>query len=250
LSETRDMRVHMHVLESSWEVGESLRKHRKTTLERLTDTGLLNERLLAVHMTQLNDTDMEALSSAAVNIVHCPESNLKLGNGICPVARLLEHDINVALGTDGAASNNDLDLLGESRTAALLAKGASADPCVVNAFQALEMLTINAAKALGKSDQLGSIEVGKLADLCAVRMDKLRTAPMYDVVSHLIYAASSQQVSHVWVGGRLLLENAEFLHMDVADIIDRANFWAERIATENGSLKSVKADKLHGVQAS
>jgi 5-methylthioadenosine/S-adenosylhomocysteine deaminase len=250
LSETRDMRVHMHVLESGWETGESLRKHGKTTLERLTDTGLLNERLLAVHMTQLIDTDMEALSSAAVNIVHCPESNLKLGNGICPVAGLLEHDINVALGTDGAASNNDLDLLGESRTAALLAKGASADPCVVNAFQALEMLTINAAYALGKSDQLGSIEVGKLADLCAIRMDKLRTAPMYDVVSHLIYAASSQQVSHVWVGGRLILENAEFLHMDIADIIDRANFWAGRIATENGSLKSVKADKLHGVQAS
>jgi 5-methylthioadenosine/S-adenosylhomocysteine deaminase len=120
----------------------------------------------------------------------------------------------------------------------------------VNAFQALEMLTINAAYALGKPDQLGSIEAGKLADLCAIRMDKLRTTPMYDVVSHLIYAASSQQVSHVWVGGRLLLENAEFLHMDVADIIDRANYWAERIATENGSLKSVKADKLQGVQAS
>ena len=112
------------------------------------------------------------------------------------------------------------------------------------------MLTINAASALGKSDQLGSIEVGKLADLCAIRMDNLRTAPMYDVVSHLIYTASSHQVSHVWVGGRLLLENGEFLHMDVASIIDRANHWAERIATENGSLKSVKAYKLKGAQSS
>ncbi|MFC1777892.1 TRZ/ATZ family hydrolase [Pseudomonadota bacterium] len=250
LSEMRDMRVHMHVLESSWEIGESLRKHGKPTLDRLADIGLLNERLLAVHMTQLNGTDLEALSRAAVNIIHCPESNLKLGNGICPLARLLEHNINVALGTDGAASNNDLDLLGESRTAALLAKGVSADPCVVTAFQALEMLTINAAKALGKSDRLGSIEVGKLADMCAIRMGSLQTTPMYDVVSHLIYAASSQQVSHVWVGGQLLLENSEFLHMDVSEIIDRANYWAERIATENGSLKSVKTDKLQGVQAS
>ena len=232
LSAASDMRVHMHVLESGWEVEESLRQHGKPTLERLNDTGLLNERLLAVHMTQLNGTDLEALSETAVNVIHCPESNLKLGNGICPLARLLDHNINVALGTDGAASNNDLDLLGESRTAALLAKGYSADPCVATAFQALEMLTINAARALGKADQLGSVEAGKLADLCAIRLDALQTTPMYDVVSHLIYAASSQQVSHVWVAGQLLLENGQLLRMDSADIINRAQHWAERITTE------------------
>jgi 5-methylthioadenosine/S-adenosylhomocysteine deaminase len=250
LSEAHDMRVHMHVLESSWEVEESLRTHGKSTLDRLEGKGLLNDRLLAVHMTQLNGTDFESLSEKSVNVIHCPESNLKLGNGICPVARLLEHDINVALGTDGAASNNDLDLLGEARTAALLAKGAAADPCVLDAFQALEMLTINAAKALGKSDQLGSIEEGKLADMCAIRMDTLNTAPMYDVVSHLIYAASSQQVSHVWVGGKLLIEDGDFLHMDVDEIVDRAHHWAERIATENGSLKTLKAYKSRRVRAS
>jgi len=232
LSAASDMRVHMHVLESGWEVEESLRQHGKPTLERLNDTGLLNERLLAVHMTQLNGTDLEALSETAVNVIHCPESNLKLGNGICPLARLLDHNINVALGTDGAASNNDLDLLGESRTAALLAKGYAADPCVATAFQALEMLTINAARALGKVDQLGSVEAGKLADLCAIRLDALQTTPMYDVVSHLIYAASSQQVSHVWVAGQLLLENGHLIRMESADIINRAQHWAERIATE------------------
>jgi 5-methylthioadenosine/S-adenosylhomocysteine deaminase len=242
LSAARDMRVHMHVLESNWEIGESLRQHGKPTLERLDDVGLMNEHLLAVHMTQLNGTDLEALSETAVNVIHCPESNLKLGNGICPVARLQEHDINIALGTDGAASNNDLDLLAESRTAALLAKGFSADPCVLNAFEALEMLTINAAKALGKSHQLGSIEVGKLADLCAIRMDSLKTTPMYDVVSHLIYAVSSQQVSHVWVNGRMLLQDGQFLHIDQNDIIDRANHWAERIATRAGS-PGVKANE-------
>ena len=237
LSAEHGMRVHMHVLESSWEIDESLRQHGKPTLERLADVGLMNERLLAVHMTQLNGTDLVALSETNVNVIHCPESNLKLGNGICPVARLHEHNINLALGTDSAASNNNLDLLAESRTAALLAKGYSGDPCVLNAFQALEMLTINAAKALGESHRLGSVEAGKLADLCAIRMDSLQTTPMYDVISHLIYAASSQQVSHVWVGGRMLLQDAQFPHLDVDGIIGRAGYWAERIKAENGMAR-------------
>lgn len=230
-----DIPVHMHVLESSWEISESLRCHGKPTLDRLDDAGLLNERLLAVHMTQLSNADVEIIYEKAVNVIHCPESNLKLGNGICPVARLHETGVNVALGTDGAASNNDLDLLAESRVAALLAKGFSSDPCALDAFQALEMLTINAARALGKSHRLGSIEAGKWADLCAIRMDALQTTPMYDVVSHLIYAASSQQVSHVWVGGRMLLQDTQFLHMDVNDIIDRANHWAKQIASKTGT---------------
>jgi len=234
LSEQFDMRVHMHVLESNWEISESLRQHGKPTLKRLDDFGLLNERLLAVHMTQLNGADVEAVSENGVNVIHCPESNLKLGNGICPVAHLMEHEVNLALGTDGSASNNNLDLLEESRCAALLAKGYASDPCVLNAFQTLEMLTINAARALGKQDQLGSIGPGKLADLTAIRLDSLQTTPMYDVVSHLIYAASSQQVSHVWVAGRLLLQDQQFLHMDIDDIMDRANYWAKRIETETG----------------
>ncbi|MGB5486839.1 MAG: TRZ/ATZ family hydrolase [Lysobacterales bacterium] len=238
ISENRDLRVHMHVLESNWEISESLRRHGKSTLERLGDVGLMNERLLAVHMTQLNGTDLEALSETAVNVIHCPESNLKLGNGICPVARLLEHNINLALGTDGAASNNNLDLLAESRSAALLAKGYAADPCVLNAFQTLEMLTINAARALGKENLLGSVQTGKLADLCAIRLDSLQTTPMYDVVSHLIYAASSQQVSHVWVGGRMLLQDKQFLYLDTGDIMDRAQDWAKRITSETRATSS------------
>ena len=244
LSERHDMRVHMHVLESSWEMSESLRQHGKSTLERLEGRGLMNERLLAVHMTQLNGTDLESLSKTGVSVIHCPESNLKLGNGICPVARLLEHDVNLALGTDGAASNNDLDLLAESRTAALLAKGYAADPCVLPAFETLEMLTINAAKALGKEQQLGSVEAGKLADLCAIQLNSLHTTPMYDVVSHIIYAASSQQVSHVWVGGRMLLEDKQFLHLDTEDIMDRANYWAKRIASDTRATRS-REYKIH-----
>jgi 5-methylthioadenosine/S-adenosylhomocysteine deaminase len=224
------MRVHMHVLESAWEVDESVRQHGKPTLTRLSDLGLLNERLLAVHMTQLDGLDLKVIADSAMSIIHCPESNLKLGSGICPVARLLEHGVNVALGTDGAACNNDLDILSESRTAAFMAKGYSGDPCALNAFQTLEMMTINAASALGQSDRIGSLEQGKQADLCAIRMDSLNTSPMYDVVSQLIYAASSQQVSHVWVAGRMLLEDKQFLHLDLSDIIGRARHWADRIS--------------------
>jgi len=239
LSAEHDLPVHMHVLESKWEIDESMQHYGKPTLERLADLGLMNERLLAVHMTQLNGEDLEVLSGTRVNVIHCPESNLKLGNGICPVARLAEHGVNLALGTDGAASNNNLDLLAESRTAAMLAKGHAADPCVVDAFQALEMLTINAARSLGQSARLGSVEPGKLADLCALRMDALQTTPMYDVVSHLVYAASSQQVSHVWIGGRMLLQDGQFLHLDISDIIGRAKDWAQRIAAKNG-MKGVQ----------
>mgnify|MGYP001816196461 CR=1 FL=1 len=238
MSTERDLRVHMHVLESVWEVDESIRQHGKPTLERLHDVGLLNERLLAVHMTQLNGTDMTALVGADVNVIHCPESNLKLGNGICDVGQLHEHGINLALGTDSAASNNDLDLLAESRTAALLAKGHSADPCVMNAFQALEMLTINAAQALGMSNQLGSIDAGTFAELCAIRLASLYSTPMYDVVSHLIYTVSSQQVSHVWVGGRMLIQDGGFLHLDVDEIIVRAKYWEQKIAAQARAARS------------
>ena len=244
LTDDLDMRVHMHVLESAWEVTESMRRHGKTTLDRLCDFGLLNERLLAVHMTQLSQRDVEAIAESSVNVIHCPESNLKLGNGICPVANLMKHEVNLALGTDGAASNNNLDLLAEARSAALLAKGFAADPCALNAFQALEMLTINAARALGKAHQLGSIEAGKLADLCAIRLDRLQTTPMYDVVSHLIYAASSQQVTHVWVGGRMLLKDGQFLSMDEGETMARANDWARRITTESRA-KRAREYKVH-----
>ena len=244
LSEKRDMRVHMHVLESSWEVSESLSRHGKPTLARLAGLGLMNERLLAVHMTQLDAMDLDVLSNTAVNVIHCPESNLKLASGICPVTRLAELGVNLALGTDGAASNNNLDLLAESRSAALLAKGFAADPCVLDAFETLEMLTINGARALGKEHHLGSVEAGKLADLCAIRLDSLQTTPMYDVVSHLIYAASSQQVSHVWVGGRMLLQDQQFLYMDTGDIMQRANDWARRI-TSQGSVSTYREYKFH-----
>ncbi len=163
-----DLPVHMHLHETAREVAEAQQKTGQRPLERLDQLNLLNPNLIAVHMTELNQFEIERVAEAGVNIAHCPESNLKLASGICPVAALLDQGVNLCLGTDGAASNNDLDLLGEMRTAALLAKGSSGNASACSARQAIEMATINGARALGMADQIGSIEVGKKADLIAL----------------------------------------------------------------------------------
>jgi 5-methylthioadenosine/S-adenosylhomocysteine deaminase len=181
-------------------------------------------------MTQLSTDDITVLAESGVHVVHCPQSNLKLASGICPVASLLKAGVNVSLGTDGAASNNDLDLLGEAQTAALLAKGISGDAEVVNAFQALEMITINGAKALGKENLIGSIEPGKEADLCAIDLSCPETQPLHHVVSQVIYAASRRQVSDVWVAGRRVLNSGQLTSIDLEETTNRARLWAARLS--------------------
>jgi 5-methylthioadenosine/S-adenosylhomocysteine deaminase len=165
-------------------------------------------------------------------VVHCPESNLKLASGFCPVADLIDAGVNVALGTDGAASNNDLNLLGEMRTAALLAKGVSGRANAVPAEQALRMATWNGAKALGLEREIGSLEVGKAADVVAVDLSDPHTQPMYHPCSQLVYAASSHQVRHVWIRGRQVLRNGEPLTLDPAVILTAAREWAGRISED------------------
>jgi 5-methylthioadenosine/S-adenosylhomocysteine deaminase len=198
-------------------------------LRRLKEMDLLNSRLQAVHMTQLSMEDISALSEAGVNVIHCPQSNLKLASGICPLASLLEAGVNVALGTDGVASNNDLDLLAEAQTAALLAKGISGNAEAVNAFETLEMMTINGAKALGMEERIGSIEPGKVADLCAIDLSYPETQPLHHVVSQLIYAASRAQVSDVWVAGRRLLESGQLTSINLEETVGQARLWADRL---------------------
>ncbi|MBT8434966.1 MAG: amidohydrolase family protein, partial [Gammaproteobacteria bacterium] len=166
------------------------------------------------------------------NVVHCPESNLKLGSGICPLASLLENGVNVCLGTDGAASNNDLDLLGEMRTAAMLAKGSSGNARACNARQAVELATINGARALGMADRIGSIEVGKCADLIAINLASLNTQPVYEPVAQIVYAAASRQVSHVWIDGVPQLRDFELCNLDSDEIIARASSWAGKIRSK------------------
>jgi 5-methylthioadenosine/S-adenosylhomocysteine deaminase len=217
--------VHMHLLEIAWEIQHSLQEHGVRPLKRLQRMGLLNERFIAVHMAHLAEDDIRLVADAGVNVVHCPESNLKLASGFCQVAQLQAAGVNVTVGTDGAASNNNLDLMGELRTAALLAKGLAADPCAVDAPTALEMVTINAATALGLQGKLGSIEPGKAADLCAIDLDWPETQPVHHVLSQLVYAASSRQVSDVWVQGRRLLKSGHLVTLDVDRVRERARHW-------------------------
>ncbi len=229
LAEELDVQIHVHVHETADEIASSLENYGQRPIERLRDLGLLSQRLLAVHMSRLEDTDIELAATYGVNVVHCPQSNLKLASGFCPVGKLLAAGINTAIGTDGAASNNDLDLLGEMHTTALLAKGVANDCTVVPAATALRMATLHAARALAMEDQIGSLETGKQADVVAVNLDALHSQPVYDPVSQLVYAASREQVSHVWVAGKLLLEKGELITLSSDSILERARYWADRI---------------------
>ena len=230
LSVQTDFPVHIHLLETEWEIKQSFQQHDVHPISRLQQHGLLNERLLAVHMAQISAEDIEKVAASGASVVHCPQSNLKLASGFCPVAALMDAGVNVALGTDGAAANNDLDMLAEAQTAALLAKGVAGDAKAVNAFQALEMATINGARALGLEEQLGSIEAGKQADLVALDLAQPETQPLHHVVSSLVYAASSRQVTDVWIAGRRVLKSGELTTIDMNEVMTSATRWQERLA--------------------
>ncbi len=229
LSDELEVPVHIHLHETRDEVIQSLRDYGQRPLSRLDGLGLVGPSLMAVHMTQLEDAEIARIAEASAHVVHCPESNLKLASGFCPVARLLAAGVNVALGTDGAASNNDLNLLGEIRTAALLAKGVAGSASAVPAAQALRLATINGARALGLEHEIGSIEPGKSADLVALDLSDSHTQPLYHPVSQLVYAAGRHQVRQVWVQGRQLIRDGLPLTLDPARVIADARAWGERL---------------------
>ncbi|MDP3007540.1 MAG: TRZ/ATZ family hydrolase [Methylococcales bacterium] len=222
--------VHIHVHETAHEIDQAVEQTGKRPLQRLQELGLVNSLLVAVHATQLTDAEISLLAKAGATIVHCPESNLKLASGFCPVAKCLDAGVNVALGTDGAASNNDLDMFGEMRTAALLGKAVANDASAVSAMTALRMATINGAKALGLADETGSLRIGKAADVIAVDMSTLETQPLYCPVSQLVYAASRQQVTDVWVAGRRLLQNRQLTTVNLAELQAKIAVWQQRLA--------------------
>jgi 5-methylthioadenosine/S-adenosylhomocysteine deaminase len=224
-----DCPVTIHLHETAHEIAESRHSCRMRPLGRLKQLDLLGPQLVAVHMTQLLDDEIAVLAESGASVVHCPESNLKLASGFCPAARLLSAGINVALGTDGPASNNDLDMMGEMRTAALLAKAVSGDAAALPAHTALRMATLNGACALGLGAEIGSLQIGKYADLAAVRLDEIETLPLYDPVSDLVYSASRHQVTDVWVGGRQLLRNRELTTLDVGELRARAESWRTKL---------------------
>jgi 5-methylthioadenosine/S-adenosylhomocysteine deaminase len=222
--------IHIHVHETQDEIRQGLEHHGVRPLQRLERLGLLTPALTAVHMTHLQPEEIETIASAGVQVVHCPESNLKLASGFCPVERLLRVGVNVALGTDGAASNNDLDLFSEMRTAALLAKGLGDNPSAIPAATALRMATLNGARALGIDEITGSIEPGKAADLVAVDLGGVESQPVYHPISQLVYATGRAQVRHVWVAGRQLVRDGALLSLDRDSILEKAAYWRKRIA--------------------
>ncbi|MCG8911192.1 TRZ/ATZ family hydrolase [Pseudomonas sp. DP-17] len=230
LAEELDAGIHMHVHETAFEVQQALEKDGERPLARLHRLGLLGPRFQAVHMTQVNDEDLAMLVETNSSVVHCPESNLKLASGFCPVERLWQAGVNVAIGTDGAASNNDLDLLGETRTAALLAKAVAGQATALDAHRALRMATLNGARALGMEQETGSLELGKSADITAFDLSGLAQQPVYEPVSQLIYASGRDCVRHVWVGGKQLLDNGKLTRLDEERLIAVAGEWGRRIA--------------------
>lgn len=229
LSEELDIQITMHVHETQHEVDEAEKANNARPIARLQKLDLLNPRLNAVHMTALNDDEIDLIASCGAHVVHCPESNLKLASGFCKVNALKQKEINVALGTDGAASNNDLDMISEMRTAALLAKGVASDATAVPAHDALRMATINGAKALGLENKIGSIENGKSADIVAIDLSRTETTPVYDPVSQIVYAASRDQVTHSWVKGKMLLDDGQLTTLNESALREKANFWRDKI---------------------
>ncbi len=230
LAEELDIPIHMHVHETDDEIRASLEKFGRRPLARLDGLGLLSPRLVAVHMTHLEPAETERVAACGASVVHCPESNLKLASGFCPVQKLRDLGINVALGTDGAASNNDLDMLGEMRSAALLGKAVAGSASAVPAADALRMATLNGARALGLEHLIGSLEPGKSADVAAINLGDMETQPVYHPLSQIVYAATRSQVSDVWVAGHHVLKDRALTTVDEAAVVAKAAEWRDRIA--------------------
>lgn len=230
MSAAHDLRVHLHTHETAQEISDSLRDFGVRPLARLQRLGLVNERLIAVHMTQLTEGEIALCADHGVHVVHCPESNLKLASGFCPACALARAGVNLAIGTDGCASNNDLDMFSENRTAAILAKAVANDATALDAASTLRAATLGGATALGFGDRIGSIEVGKQADLVCVDLGALETQPLHNVISQLVYATGRHQVSDVWIAGHPKLADRVLVDMDMDGIIANARQWRGRIA--------------------
>jgi len=232
IAEELDLPIHTHLHETLHEIEESLTRYKARPLERLRALGLLGPRLIAAHAVHVTPEEIDALARHGASIAHCPSSNLKLASGFAPVAAMLARGINVGIGTDGAASNNRLDLFQEMRAAALLAKAAGNDVQAMPAHQALAAATLHGARALGLERSTGSLLPGKFADLCAVAFDEPELAPCYDPVSHLVYSAGREHVSHVWVAGKPRVREKKLLGFDNRSLNNRVLLWQNKLAAE------------------
>jgi 5-methylthioadenosine/S-adenosylhomocysteine deaminase len=232
IAEELDLPIHTHLHETRSEIEDSLAQHKVRPLERLGALGVLGPRLVAAHAVHMTGQEIETLAKHGASVAHCPSSNLKLASGLAPVAAMSARGVNVGIGTDGAASNNRLDLLGETRLAALLAKAVAGDAQAMPAHQALAAATLNGARALGLEASIGSLVPGKYADLCAIAFDGPELSPCYDPVSHLVYAAGRGQVSHVWVAGEARLERGRLPGFENRSLNSRVLLWQNKLAAE------------------
>ncbi|HEY9211179.1 MAG TPA: TRZ/ATZ family hydrolase [Methylotenera sp.] len=221
--------IHTHLHETRDEISQSETQYGVRPIHRLAALGLLGPNFTAAHGVHLLPSEIDMLSEHGSHIAHCPSSNLKLGSGIAPISLMLKNNVNVGIGTDGAASNNRLDMFTEMRLAALLAKGGCEDPTVVPAYQALEMATINAAKALGLDDKVGSIEIGKKADVVAVKLSDIVISPCYDPVSHLVYTCGREHVTHTWVAGKLCYSNGLYANIEPMELKEIIQKWQPKL---------------------
>lgn len=228
-AEQLDLGIHTHLHETRAEIAQSESQYGLRPLQRLLQLGLLGPNMVAAHGVHLLEHEIELLAEYGCHIAHCPNSNLKLGSGIAPVASLLAKGVNVGLGTDSVASNNRLDIFAEMRLSALLAKGMTEDATLIPAQQALQMATLNSAKALGLEHKIGSIEVGKLADLAAVRLGDLVNSPYYDPISHLVYSCGREHVTHTWVAGELRYSNGVYANIEPIELKDIINSWQPKL---------------------
>ena len=233
LADQLDVPVQIHLHETTSEIEHSIREVGMRPFERLQKLGLANSSLLAVHAVHLSDEEISAMAATGVSIAHCPKSNLKLASGIAPVGSYRDAGVTVGLGTDGAASNNTLDMLSEMRTAALLAKATANDAAALSAEVALSMATLDSAESLGLANDIGSIKAGKWADLTCVDLSPLHSQPVYDPVSQLVYTARAEQVSDVWIAGRHQLDNGVLAHVDTQSIRARVDEWRQRFSEES-----------------
>jgi 5-methylthioadenosine/S-adenosylhomocysteine deaminase len=229
LAEELDLPIHIHIHETSREIADAVALDGMRPLDRLHKLGLITPRLLCIHATQLTSDEINLLAQSGASVIHCPESNMKLASGLCEVSKLSKHGVNVALGTDGCASNNDLNMFSEMHTAALLGKIVADDASAVPAQQVLEMATINGAKALGLGNLIGSLEVGKYADITAIDLNYVNAKPLYNPISQLVYSTQASQVSHVWCAGTAVLESGKLQTLDSENVAAIALLWKNRI---------------------
>lgn len=232
LAEQLGVPIHIHVHETEDEIRDSLRQYGVRPLERLARLGLLGPNFIGVHAVHLDEAEIDSLASHGCHVAHCPASNLKLASGIAPVSALVHAGVNVGLGTDSTASNNRLDLFADMRLAALLAKGTSGDAGALPAAAALRMATLDGARALNLDDRIGSIVPGKRADLVAVDLGGLAAQPVFDPISHLVYVAGREHVTHVWVDGRVKLDERRLVDLDTADLTARAAYWRIKLTAQ------------------